>query len=89
MTPREYLASEMNSNIHNKVPEVTVSDVPQHQQQVQYPLHVEITEDSKGLAKVTASVSSLTTADDARNQCVELFIKTKEDLKQNGVKVAE
>jgi hypothetical protein len=56
---------------------------------VQYPFHVEITEDSKGLAKVTASVRSLTTADDARIQSVELFIKTKEDLKQRGVKVAE
>jgi hypothetical protein len=56
---------------------------------VQYPFHVEITEDSKGLAKVTASVRSLTTAEDARIQCVELFIKTKEDLKQKGVKVAE
>jgi hypothetical protein len=79
----------MNS-IHNKVPEVTASDIPQHQQQqVQYPFHVEITEDSKGLAKVTASVRSLTTADDARTQCVELFIKTKEDLKKRGVKVAE
>jgi hypothetical protein len=87
MTPHEYLASEMN-NIR-KLPEVTASDIPHQQQQVQYPFHVEITEDSKGLAKVIASVRSLTTADNARIQCVELFIKTKEDLKQKGVKVAE
>src|SRR5919197_5739949 len=85
MTPREYLASEMSS-AQNKIKEVTTaSDVTPHQQ-VQYPFHVEITEDSKGLAKVTASVRSLTTADDARKQCVELFIATKNDLKARGIK---
>ena len=88
MTPREYLASEMSS-AQNKIPEVTTASGIIPHQQVQYPFHVEITEDSKGLAKVTASVRSLITADDARTQCVELFIKTKEDLKQKGVKVAE
>jgi hypothetical protein len=87
MTPREYLVSEMSS-AQNKIPQITASEIIPHQQ-VQYPFHVEITEDSKGLAKVTASVRSLTTADDARTQCVELFTNTKEDLKQKGVKVAE
>ena len=85
MTPREYLATGMSVNTNN---ENHASQQPQ-QQQIQYPFHVEITEDSKGLAKVTASVRSFTSADDARKQCVELFINTKNDLKTRGVKVAE
>jgi hypothetical protein len=87
MTPREYLAIGMSVNTNN---ENHASQQPQQQQQqIQYPFHVEITEDSKGLAKVTASVRSFTSADDARKQCVELFINTKNDLKTRGVKVAE
>ena len=87
MTPREYLATAMsvNTNTNN---ENHASQQPS-QQQIQYPFHVEITEDSKGLAKVTASVRSFTSADDARKQCVDLFINTKNDLKARGVKVAE
>ena len=87
MTPREYLATGMNMNT-NTNNENHASQQPS-QQQIQYPFHVEITEDSKGLAKVTASVRSFTSADDARKQCVELFINTKNDLKARGVKVAE
>jgi hypothetical protein len=83
MTPREYLATAMSVNTNNE------NHASQPQQQIQYPFHVEITEDSKGLAKVTASVRTFTSADDARKQCVELFINTKNDLKQKGVKVAE
>jgi hypothetical protein len=85
MTPREYLATGMNMSTNGN--ENHASQQPQ--QQIQYPFHVEITEDSKGLAKVTASVRSFTSADDARKQCVELFINTKNDLKARGVKVAE
>jgi hypothetical protein len=84
MTPTEYLATGMNVNTNTNE-----NHASQQQQIQQYPFHVEITEDSKGLAKVTASVRSFTSADDARKQCVELFINTKNDLKTRGVKVAE
>ena len=88
MTPREYLATGMSVNANNEN-HASQPQQQQQQQQIQYPFHVEITEDSKGLAKVTASVRTFTSADDARKQCVELFINTKNDLKQKGVKVAE
>jgi hypothetical protein len=62
---------------------------PQPPQQIEYPFHVKIAEDNKGLAKVTVSVRSFIDADDAGRQCIELFISTKNALKARGVKVAE